>query len=70
MMYLFKIFTLLKQSLLAIFHFGLKHPKTIKVLQQTAKIVKLPYYLKHIYLKNPCFDLFSRTFDMESPSIG
>ena len=40
-----------------------------KVAQKTAKIINLPYYLLHFIKKNPLFDvdLFSRTFDMESP---
>ena len=51
------------------FIFGKKHPKITKVVQKTAKIINLPYYLSHFIKKNPLFDvdLFSRTFDMESP---
>ena len=39
------IFTLSKQSFLGIFAFGLKHLKITKVIQKTAKKMKLPYYL-------------------------
>ena len=46
-----------------------KHPKTTKDVRKTAKIINLPYYLSHFIKKNSLFDvdLFSRTFDMESP---
>ena len=49
--------------------FGKKHPKITKVVQKTAKIINLPYYLSNFIKKNPLFDvdLFSWTFDMESP---
>ena len=49
--------------------FGKQHPKITKVAQKTAKIINLPYYLSKFIKKNPLFDvdLFSRTFDMESP---
>ena len=49
--------------------FGQKHPQIIRVVQKTVKIINLPYYFSHFIRKNPLFhvDLFSRTFDMESP---
>ena len=52
------------------FYFWLKTPQNYKSCSKTAKIMNLPYYLSHFIKKNPLFDvdLFSRTFDMESPS--
>ena len=63
------IFTFSKQSFLGIFDFWLKTPQNYKVVKKTAKIINLPHYLSHFIKKNPLFDvdLFSRTFDMESP---
>ena len=61
-----------KQSFLGIFPVGLKHIKITKVIQKMAKTIKMPYYLSHFIKKNPLFDVdvFSRTFDMESPLGG
>ena len=65
----FSIFTFSKQSYSGIFDFWLKHPKTTKVIKKTAKIINLSYYLSHFIKNNPLLDidLFSRTFDLESP---
>ena len=62
-----KIFFLLK--FWGISDFWLKTLQNHKSCLKTAKIISLPYYLSHFIKKNPLFDidLFSRTFDMESP---
>ena len=46
-----------------------KHPQITKVVQRMVKIFNLHYYLSHFIKKFPLFDvdLFSWTFDMESP---
>ena len=66
------IFTFSKQSFLGIFDFWLKHPKITRVAQKTVKVINLPYYLSHFIKKNTVFniDLFSWTFDMESPYLS
>ena len=70
--FFFFFFTFSKQSFLGIFDFWLKHPQITRVVQKTVKTSNLPYYLSHFIKKNPLFDvdLFSWTFDMESPSNG
>ena len=49
---------------------GKKHPQISRVVKKTVKIINLPNYISHFIKKNPLFDvdLFSRTFDMESPT--
>ena len=51
------------------FIFGKKHPQITRGVKKTLTIINLPYYLSHFIQKNPLFDfdLFSRTFYMESP---
>ena len=58
-----------KSHFLDIFHFWLKTPQNYKSGSKTVKIINFPYYLSHFIKRNPLFDvdLFSRTFDMESP---
>ena len=43
--------------------------RVAKVVKKMANIIQLAYYLSHLILKNPLFDvdLFPQTFDMESP---
>ena len=66
------IFTFSKQSFLWILDFWLKTPKNYKNCSKNGPNHYLPYYLSHFIKKNPLFDidLFSRTFDMESPLYG
>ena len=51
---------------------GKKHHKITKNVLKTAEIINLPYYLLHFIKKNPLLDvdIFSRTFDMESPKCS
>ena len=53
--YFFSVFTFSKQSVLGIFDFWLKTPKITKVVQKTAKIINLPYYLSHFIKKKSTF---------------
>ena len=57
---------------MGIFDFWLKTPLNYKSCLKKVKIIYLPYYLSHFFLKNPLFDvdLFSRTFEMESLVCG
>ena len=52
-----------------ILDFWLKNPHNYKSCSKTVKIIKLPYHLSHFIKKYPLFDvdLFSWTFDKESP---
>ena len=69
--FFFKLSLFQNNNFWIFFIFGSKHPKTTKVVQKTAKIINLPYYLTHFTKNDPFFDvdLFSRTFDMELPSF-
>ena len=63
------MFTLSKQSFLGIFHFGLKTPQNYKSCKKRPKSSNCLIIFHISSKKNPLFDvdLFSRTFDMESP---
>ena len=67
--FFFSIFTFSIQSFLGNFDFWLKTPK-LQSCSKNSQSINLPYYLSHFIKKNPLFDvdLFSRTFDMESPN--
>ena len=66
---LFSIFTFSKQSFLGIFDFWLKTPQNYKSCSKNGKNHQFALLSFMFHKKNPLFDvdLFSRTFDMESP---
>ena len=64
------IFTFSKQSFLGIFDFWLKTPQNFKSCLKNGQNHQFALLSFTFHQKNPLFDvdLFSRTFDMESPA--